>query len=90
MTSGLKLGGIDAKIEIYDWTGGNPGLPALGNYLRNQREAQTIADMITRIARIRDALALGRSPGLAELAAATGYYDQAHMTAEFQTMIGPD
>ncbi|MGI5227753.1 helix-turn-helix domain-containing protein [Actinoallomurus sp. CA-142502] len=42
-----------------------------------------------RIARLRDALAHGgRSPGLAQLAAATGYYDQSHMTAEFRSMMG--
>ncbi|MFB9840483.1 helix-turn-helix transcriptional regulator, partial [Actinoallomurus acaciae] len=42
-----------------------------------------------RIARLRDALAHGgRSPGLAQLAAATGYYDQSHMTADFRSMMG--
>jgi AraC-like DNA-binding protein len=42
-----------------------------------------------RIARLRDALAHGgRSSGLAQLAAATGYYDQSHMTAEFRSLMG--
>lgn len=46
MTAGLKLGGVDAEILIYDWTNGNPGMPALGNYQGNQREAEKVAKMI--------------------------------------------
>ncbi|WP_428937643.1 hypothetical protein [Fontivita pretiosa] len=46
MTGGLKLGGLDAEIRIYDWTNGNPGMPALGNYQGNQREAEKVAQMI--------------------------------------------
>jgi AraC-like DNA-binding protein len=44
----------------------------------------------TRIARLRSALACGqaRSAPLAQIAAATGYYDQSHMTAEFRAMMG--
>lgn len=44
-----------------------------------------------RIARVRHILThAGRSPGIpwAQLAAATGYYDQSHMTADFRTLMG--
>ena len=43
-----------------------------------------------RITRLRHALARGRvrSVRLAHLAAATGYYDQSHMTAEFTSLMG--
>ncbi|MFF0866857.1 helix-turn-helix domain-containing protein [Nonomuraea sp. NPDC003560] len=42
-----------------------------------------------RIERVRKALALGRAHGRwADLATATGYYDQSHMTAEFRTLMG--
>ncbi|GAA3856087.1 helix-turn-helix domain-containing protein [Streptomyces sedi] len=44
-----------------------------------------------RISRVRRALADGRrgDPAtLARLAAATGYYDQSHMAAEFRSMVG--
>ncbi|MER6508617.1 helix-turn-helix transcriptional regulator [Nonomuraea sp. NPDC001636] len=42
-----------------------------------------------RIERVRNALALGRADGRwADLATATGYYDQSHMTAEFRTLMG--
>ncbi|WP_229914434.1 AraC family transcriptional regulator [Streptomyces capitiformicae] len=42
-----------------------------------------------RIARVRHILA-HRSPAVpwAEVAAATGYYDQSHMTADFRTLMG--
>jgi AraC-like DNA-binding protein len=43
-----------------------------------------------RITRLRQALTRGSAgpARLAHLAAATGYYDQSHMTAEFTTMMG--
>ncbi|MEU4610385.1 helix-turn-helix domain-containing protein [Streptomyces umbrinus] len=43
-----------------------------------------------RIGRVRHVLARGRGGemGWAELAAATGYYDQSHMTADFRTLMG--
>lgn len=43
-----------------------------------------------RITRLRTALTCGRtrSARLAQLAAATGYYDQSHLTAEFRSMMG--
>jgi AraC-like DNA-binding protein len=43
-----------------------------------------------RITRVRHVLTRGevRSLRLAQLAAATGYYDQSHMTAEFKSVMG--
>ncbi|WP_051466907.1 helix-turn-helix domain-containing protein [Actinomadura oligospora] len=40
-----------------------------------------------RIARLNTAVTAGAG-GLAELAAASGYYDQAHMSAEFRSLLG--
>jgi hypothetical protein len=51
LTQGLAQGKLDAEIEIYDWTGGNPGLAALVNLERNETEAKVIADKITRLVR---------------------------------------
>ena len=40
LTGGLKKGGLEtADVTVYDWTSGNPGLPALGAIDRNKREA---------------------------------------------------
>src|SRR5688572_28112274 len=47
LTGGLKKGGLEtADVTVYDWTSGNPGLPALGAIERNKREAKKIAQMI--------------------------------------------
>lgn len=51
VTSGLTIGGIKSETRIYDWTNGNPGMPALGNYNGNQVEAQKIADQLTAVYR---------------------------------------
>jgi pimeloyl-ACP methyl ester carboxylesterase len=51
VTTGLRIGGINGEIEIYDWTHGNPGLPALGGYDRNQAESQKIADHLAELYR---------------------------------------
>ncbi len=51
LTSGIAQGGLDAEVQIYDWTAGHAGLLALTSYDRNQIEAQKIADAIVRIAR---------------------------------------
>src|SRR5262245_37213195 len=48
MTQGLAQGKLDAEIEIYDWTGQNPGLAALVNLERNEAEAKLIAEKITK------------------------------------------
>jgi transcriptional regulator GlxA family with amidase domain len=41
-----------------------------------------------RINRVRAVLAHAATVSWAELAAATGYYDQSHMTADFRTLMG--
>jgi alpha-beta hydrolase superfamily lysophospholipase len=51
LTQGLRQGGLDAQVQIYDWTGGNPGYAALAAYERNQRQAQAIADVLVRVRR---------------------------------------
>lgn len=45
---GLQRGGVDGKVEIYDWTGGpeKEGLPALANNQHHREEAEKIATMI--------------------------------------------
>jgi pimeloyl-ACP methyl ester carboxylesterase len=51
LTQGLVDGGFTGKIEIYNWTEHDPGLPALLSYKNNRREAQRIADKLTAIRR---------------------------------------
>lgn len=51
VTSGMIIGGIKAETRIHDWTNGNPGMPALGNYNGNQVEAQKIADQLAAVYR---------------------------------------
>ena len=46
MTRGLRQGGWDGAISIYDWTEHDPGLDALLNHDRNLREAQKVAGQI--------------------------------------------
>jgi hypothetical protein len=46
MTRGLKDGGWDGTIAIYDWTEHDPGLDALMNKQRNLREAAKVAGQI--------------------------------------------
>lgn len=48
MVSGLKDGGWNGPITIYDWTEKDPGLDALGNIKRNRREAAKVAGMIEK------------------------------------------
>jgi len=42
----LKLGGVSAEFDCYDWTCGEPGIPALQAYERNRAEAKKIAERI--------------------------------------------
>jgi pimeloyl-ACP methyl ester carboxylesterase len=51
LIQGLRDAGYDGPAEIYDWTGNNPGIPALLNRKGNDLEAQKIADRITARAR---------------------------------------
>jgi len=46
MTRGLRQGGWDGQISIYDWTEHDPGLDALLNHERNVREAAKVAGQI--------------------------------------------
>jgi hypothetical protein len=46
MLRGLRQGGFDGAMEIFDWTAGDPGLGALTARKRNGRQAQEIADKI--------------------------------------------
>src|SRR5690242_10412076 len=48
MLNGLKSSDLNAEIVHYDWTAGDPGLDALLAYDRNQKQATTIAEMITK------------------------------------------
>jgi pimeloyl-ACP methyl ester carboxylesterase len=47
LTQGLVQGGIDAEVEIYDWTATDAGLSALYARQRHEREADVVARMIT-------------------------------------------
>jgi hypothetical protein len=46
LVRGLRDGGVEAEFEIYDWTGGEVGIPALTNAAIHKREAKRIADLI--------------------------------------------
>jgi hypothetical protein len=46
LVKGLREGGVSGRIEIYNWTCGDPGLPALHAMERNQKQAEKIAAMI--------------------------------------------
>jgi pimeloyl-ACP methyl ester carboxylesterase len=46
MLAGIKAGGYAGQVKSYDWTGDDPGLPALRNRLRNEREARVVARKI--------------------------------------------
>jgi pimeloyl-ACP methyl ester carboxylesterase len=46
MTAGLREGGWEGKITIYDWTEHDPGLNALVSHERNLGEAQKVAHQI--------------------------------------------
>ncbi|MGB7159378.1 MAG: hypothetical protein WBD40_15025 [Tepidisphaeraceae bacterium] len=46
LTEGLVQGGMDAEVEIYDWTQDDPGLSALYARQRNERQADRVAQMI--------------------------------------------
>jgi pimeloyl-ACP methyl ester carboxylesterase len=46
---GLRAGGCEGTIEIYDWTAKDPGLGALLARKRNQRQADKIAEKIQQI-----------------------------------------
>lgn len=43
LRAGLRKGGFDGPIEIYDWTCGDSGLPALKNVARNRAQAKIVS-----------------------------------------------
>src|ERR1700722_1891175 len=45
---GIREGGLDGDIEIYDWTENDPGVGALVSYDRNHKEAKLIAEMLVK------------------------------------------
>lgn len=49
LVGGFKRANFPGPLRIYDWTGGKPGLEALLNRARNDREAAKVAEMIKRI-----------------------------------------
>jgi pimeloyl-ACP methyl ester carboxylesterase len=46
MTAGLKEGGWDGAISIYDWTANDPGINALLSYKRNKEQAAKVEQQI--------------------------------------------
>src|SRR3954447_6741700 len=46
VTSGLLQGGIEADLQIYDWTGTDRGLASLANVRRHEEQAQVVANII--------------------------------------------
>jgi AraC-like DNA-binding protein len=74
---------------------GNVAAAARGLHLSERRLRTLFADGIglspkhfARIDRVRSVLAAGRDRRWADVAAAAGYYDQSHMTAEFRHLMG--
>jgi pimeloyl-ACP methyl ester carboxylesterase len=68
LIAGLRDGGIDAEIQIYDWTGPDRGLVSLGSTTRHASESAKVAEMITSIARAdprRKIILTGHSGGAA-------------------------
>ena len=47
LRDGLRAGGFDGTLDIYDWTCRDPGIPALHNRVRNEEQAQLVADRLT-------------------------------------------
>jgi pimeloyl-ACP methyl ester carboxylesterase len=48
VTRGIREGGFDGEIEIYDWTDNDPGVGALVAYDRNHKEAKIIAQKLVK------------------------------------------
>lgn len=46
LTSGLLQGGIDADLQIYDWTGADRGLASLTNVKRHEEQSTIVAKLI--------------------------------------------
>lgn len=72
VTQGMLAGGIDARVEIYDWTGTDRGLVALGNVTRHREQSKIVADKITRVARGEDGAAAPKRIIVTSHSAGTG------------------
>ena len=46
MMLGFKDAGVAGVLDVYDWTGEDPGIAALHAYKRNQEQAQIVANLI--------------------------------------------
>jgi pimeloyl-ACP methyl ester carboxylesterase len=46
LTRGLLQGGIEADLQIYDWTGTDRGLASLMNVRRHREQSKIVADLI--------------------------------------------
>ena len=46
LTSGLLQGGIEADLQIYDWTGPDRGLASMTNVKRHEEQSQIVSRMI--------------------------------------------
>jgi hypothetical protein len=53
LRDGLRAGGLEGPMEIYDWTCHDPGIPALHARARNEDQAKIVAEMITKQYRAR-------------------------------------
>lgn len=51
LVEGLGQSNLGATFRIYDWTNGNPGIPALGGYERNLAESAKVSTTIATMAR---------------------------------------
>jgi pimeloyl-ACP methyl ester carboxylesterase len=47
LVRGLRDGGFNGEVQIYDWTGDAPGIAALQAHKRHKEEAAKVAQMIT-------------------------------------------
>jgi pimeloyl-ACP methyl ester carboxylesterase len=66
LVAGLKLGGVDAEIQIYNWVGTDRGVAALSAETRKQEQARIIADLIVQKIRedpLRPIILTGHSAG---------------------------
>jgi hypothetical protein len=48
LRNGLTRSGFDGPFDFFDFTCGDPGIPALHNRARNQQQAKILADKITK------------------------------------------
>jgi len=46
LIAGLKAGGVDAEVRVYDWVDGHPGIPTLHDYQHNRAQAALVAKVI--------------------------------------------